>query len=312
MSGYFEIYRGVVNSWECDIMGHMNVQFYTGKASEGMAHFRAACGMTPGYIARTGHSMAAVQSLARYVGELHAGDTLHIEAAVTGVGEKTVDLVADIVNSETGRLSCGFDLTCVSFDLNTRSAMPWPADIRQRLEDMRTARRDAPRPPSTGGPGAPAPAGGYIAPFVSCRGSVNSWECDELGHMGARFYMTRAADAIGHVKNRIGMSRTRAQENGWGSAALEYTIQFRRELRAGNSYSMYSGLLDVARKTFRFGHALVNDDNGDICATFDAVGCMFDMQTRKSIEIPDYVRDEASRWIIEWPMPERPAREAAE
>jgi acyl-CoA thioester hydrolase len=311
MSGYFEIYRGIVNAWECDIMGHLNVQFYTGKASEGMGHLRAACGMTPSYIRADRQTMVAVSSLSRYVRELHAGEVLVIEAAIMGVGERSVDLVLDIMNAETGLLSCSFDLTCASFDLETRRAKPWPDDMRAQLNDMVAPRRDDPRPATTGGAGIAEPAGGFAKPFVSSRGSVMSWECDEFGHMSARFFMARAADAIGHVKERIGFSRSLTRELNWGSAALEYTIDYRREMIAGDIYTMRSGLIDVDRKTFRFGHVLSEDCSGEICATFDAIGCMFDLKARKAMEIPADLRDQAAGFIIEWPQPST-LRQAAE
>lgn len=307
MSGYFEIYRGFVAAWECDIMGHMNVQFYHGKAAEGLAHLRAACGMPPAYVRDTRHTMLPVRTLTRYRRELQAGQTIHIDAAVTAVGADSVDLIVDIMNSETGTLSCGFDMTCMSHDLDSGQPVAWPAEVRERLEAMVTPRRDEPRPAATGGPGlATAPGNGFAAPFVSARGSVMTWECDEHGHMGLRFFMARAADAIGHVKERIGFKRELTRQLGWGSAALEYTIDFRRPMRAGDIYSMRSGLLDVGDRTFRFGHVLSEDCCGEICATYDAIGCMFDLQARKAMAIPEDLGRRARDFIIAWPQTEAP------
>ena len=34
------VWRGGVNTWECDEMGHMNVRFYLAKAMEGLPHFQ--------------------------------------------------------------------------------------------------------------------------------------------------------------------------------------------------------------------------------------------------------------------------------
>lgn len=311
MSGYFEVHRGIANAWECDIMGHLNVQFYTGKASEGMGHVRAACGMTPAYIRETQHTMVAGRSLSRYVRELLAGDVLYVEAAVLGVNEQSVDLVIDIMHADGGALSASFELTCVSFDMHSRRATPWPAEMRQRLAAMVTPRRDTPRPPTTGGPTSGEPAHGYADTFITARGSVMSWECDEFGHMSARFFMARAADAIGHMKERFGFSRRLTRERNWGSAALEYTIEFRREMLAGDIYTMHSGLIDVARKTFRFGHVLVEDCSGEVCATFDAIGCMLDLDARRAMEIPADLQASAAQHIIEWPQP-AVARLAAE
>ena len=32
-----ELYRGSINTWECDEMGHMNVRFYVARMMEGLA-----------------------------------------------------------------------------------------------------------------------------------------------------------------------------------------------------------------------------------------------------------------------------------
>lgn len=164
MSGYFEIYRGLANAWECDIMGHLNVQFYSTKMWDGLAHFRTAIGLTPAVAAEFGIAMAARESLNRYRRELHAGDTLTIEAAVLAVGESSVDIVTDIMASERGELSAGFDMTFECREVGSGDPIAWPAAARARLEELQCTRRDTPRPPSTGAPGSPAPEGGYCTP----------------------------------------------------------------------------------------------------------------------------------------------------
>ena len=181
MSGYIEIYRGVANSWECDIMGHLNVQFYTAKVSEGVGHLRAAYGMTPRYIRDHQRTMVVTRKLVRYQRELRAGDILYIRAAVQRAGERTIDFVAEVVNAESDEVSASFDITCAHFDLRKRRALPWPDTMRERIEALATRRHDRPRPPSTGGPSV-LPAGrAHAEPIITGRGAVMAWECDEFG-----------------------------------------------------------------------------------------------------------------------------------
>ena len=42
-----EVYRGNVNTWECDEMGHMNVRFYVAKCEEAIAILLAELGLSP-------------------------------------------------------------------------------------------------------------------------------------------------------------------------------------------------------------------------------------------------------------------------
>ena len=161
MSGYLDIYRGAAQTWECDQMGHLNVQFYTGKATEGMGHLRAAFGMTPGYTRETGRTFVAVRSLTRYLRELRAGDILSISAAIQAVGDKTVEIVAEVTNDGTGETAATMEITSVHFDLNARRAVAWPDDMRARIDGMITPRRDTPGNPS-GNTLAPNPIGEFL------------------------------------------------------------------------------------------------------------------------------------------------------
>ena len=44
-SGPVEVWRGGVNTWEIDMMGHLNVRFYVARAMEGLVGAAAALGM---------------------------------------------------------------------------------------------------------------------------------------------------------------------------------------------------------------------------------------------------------------------------
>jgi acyl-CoA thioester hydrolase len=301
MSGYFEIYRGLANRWECDIMGHLNVQFYSAKVWDGLAHLRAAMGLPPAAMAEFGIDIEVRRSLNRYRRELHAGDALVVEAAILGVDETSFDIVTDIVACDRDELSAGFDMTFQCIDPASGDAVSWPPPVLERLKELCCQRRDTPRPPTVGGPGAAAPASGYASTFISTRGTVMTWECAGDGRMALQGYMARAASGIGHIKNSMGFTQAVANENGWGSAALEYWIDYRRGMQAGDIFSLESGMIDITDRLFRFGHCLRDDQNGDICATFDVIGCMFDLKVRRMIEIPAMIRAQAETLIIQWP-----------
>ena len=59
-----EIWRGGVNTWECDEMGHMNVRFYVVKAVEGLASLAALVGLPEAFCAdATSTLLAATMGL---------------------------------------------------------------------------------------------------------------------------------------------------------------------------------------------------------------------------------------------------------
>ena len=76
MSGYIESFRGHVLNSQCDLMGHMNVQFYTGKFDEATWHLFSMVGLTNSYFKAENRGMAAVKQTTEYKAEAVAGDLL--------------------------------------------------------------------------------------------------------------------------------------------------------------------------------------------------------------------------------------------
>ncbi len=296
MSEFAPIYRGSVNAWECDVMGHLNLQFYAAKLSEGLGHLSHALGLAPDQAAQ----LRSRHAFSRYLGELHAGAVLDIRAAVLAVDSDSIDILAEIVNAESRKVSASFELRFDNFDPVTQTSMPWSDEAHRHMTAMITERSDNPRPATAGGP-VPAYSGTLTGPFVSSRGTVDSWNCDGLGRMSFQLYYGIASDGIGTVRHRMGITRDVSKRNQWGGAALEYDVRFHTPISAGDIYSLRTGLMDLGDKTFRVGHQFHNDSSGELAASFDIVACMFDLKARRAMTIPDDIRAQAETLMIPWP-----------
>ncbi|WP_439816433.1 thioesterase family protein [Zavarzinia sp. CC-PAN008] len=64
---------------------------------------------------------------------------------------------------------------------------------------------------------------------IALRTSVNTWECDQMGHMNVRFYGQHFDDADEYLKQRMGLDR----RAGPILRPRQERLQFRRELHAG-------------------------------------------------------------------------------
>ncbi len=300
MSAFVTIFRDQVNARECDIMGHFNIQFYAAKVADGLAMSMPELGLPED----PGLYLQPATAFSRYQGELHLGEAIEVRAAVTGVGDDHVRLVADIVNGNTGQISSSFDLLCIARDRDSSAAKPWPVGV---YEDLTSRITDPPvrkRPP-TAGTAVPALNQPPADTFVSSRGTIDAWDCHDGGAMCLRQYYAIASDGIGPLRHRMGITRDLGRSKGWGGAALEYFVRFLAPIDAGDIYSLRTGLLDVAEKTFRVGHRLYNDSSGELCATFDIVACMFDLNARRAMIIPDAIRAQAETMLIDWPYSEK-------
>jgi acyl-CoA thioester hydrolase len=287
----FDVYRGAVNTWECDEMGHMNVQHYVAKISHAWAHLRSAIGMPASTIREDKVTVAAVRDFIQYRREVHAGDALHMTARVIEVGDKTVRFGLELWRSDTGELSAKIESTGIFFDLKTRKAGKLPPLARERALALRSPRPDD-RPPPTPDPRVAGASDDRL--YETYRGSVNTWECDYLGHMNIQFYTSRFSDAGGHIFGAIGLPH----DGRIGTAAVQYDIQYRREVKAGAPLLLRSGLLGLGTKSMRFMHRLSDAATGEIYCTVEIVAVALDLATRKAVPISDAVRAAGERRLV--------------
>ena len=71
-----ELARSSVQTWECDQMGHMNVQFYVEKACDALAAFGAGLGLGPRALAHQGQVLEPADHHIRFLRELQARHAL--------------------------------------------------------------------------------------------------------------------------------------------------------------------------------------------------------------------------------------------
>lgn len=85
---------------------------------------------------------------------------------------------------------------------------------------------------------APLPAPLY-------QGSVNTWECDDGGHLNVRFHLERAMTGLAHMAAALGVPRAFTQAAGSTIAPLEAHIRFLKEARPGAPLVMHGGVVKL-------------------------------------------------------------------
>lgn len=137
MSGFKESYRGQVLACECDGMGHMNIQFYITRINAAMHNTFLRLGVDAKDYAEGRVGFAAVHQDNRFIAELRAGDIIHMETAIVGASNKTIQFAHRLYNSATGQLSFTSRMTSVYFDLASRRAIPLTDAMRRQIEAIR-------------------------------------------------------------------------------------------------------------------------------------------------------------------------------
>lgn len=124
-------YRGTVYPWQCDHMGHMNVMWYVGKFDEASWQLLAGLGLTASRLRHEGVGMAAVEQRIDYKRELHAGDGVTVRSTVLDVKDKSIRLIHEMTDDETGDIAATTVIVGVHIDTTTRRARPFPPDVRE-------------------------------------------------------------------------------------------------------------------------------------------------------------------------------------
>ena len=131
-----ETFRGGVFPWEIDIMGHMNVRYYTAKYDEATLQFFGALGLTVAYFRDQDRGMAAVQQNTTYARELLAGDLVAITSEVLEIGERKIQFRHTMVECLTGDIASTCQITGVHIDRTMRRSTAFPDHIRTKALEL--------------------------------------------------------------------------------------------------------------------------------------------------------------------------------
>src|SRR5262245_43592559 len=101
MGKMIEVVRSSVQTWECDQMGHMNVQFYVAKADEGLIALTAALGLSPRSQDGAFASLVPREQHIRFHRELRPGAPFVIEGGVTDTRGEGVIVYEEMRNIAT-------------------------------------------------------------------------------------------------------------------------------------------------------------------------------------------------------------------
>jgi acyl-CoA thioester hydrolase len=135
------------------------------------------------------------------------------------------------------------------------------------------------------------------------RGTVYPWHCDHMNHMNVMWYVGKFDEATWNLMSHLGMSAGFLKEHHRGMAALEQRISYQRELHAGDTVAVRTGVVAVSDKKITFFHEMRNADTGAVAAITLLTGIHLDTQTRKSCHLPKAVGDKARELVVAYDLP---------
>jgi len=129
-----------------------------------------------------------------------------------------------------------------------------------------------------------------MQPLLTYKGTVYPWHCDEMGHMNVMWYVGKFDEGTRHLFHALGLTPQFLRENNRGMAAVEQTIQYKRELLAGDIVTIHSALLEIKDKVIRFTHEMRKADTDEVAALTTLTAVHLDKAARRACAFPESVR----------------------
>ncbi len=131
---------------------------------------------------------------------------------------------------------------------------------------------------------------------ISFRGVVFPWDCDMFGHLNNKHYLGFYDQAVWHVLLALGYAPSRARAQGLGLADVGQTLNFRRELTAGELVLIRSTVARVGKTSLTFHHDLYEAEGGALASTLDSTTVFVDQATKTKTPVPCSIRARAEVW----------------
>ena len=129
-----------------DANGHMNLAYYTVAFDLATDLIFDVFDCSYAYKDRVGCGTFAAESHNMYEAELLLGEKARIVTWVMGVDAKRVHLAHEMYRLDDGRRAATQELMYLHVDLKIRRVVPWPDEVRARIEAAQAAHAAGARP----------------------------------------------------------------------------------------------------------------------------------------------------------------------
>jgi acyl-CoA thioester hydrolase len=287
IEGGIEVWRGGVNAWQCDQMGHLNVRFYVAHAMEGLAGLAGALGMESAFATRGASTVQVRQHHVRFLKEARLGDPLNLSGGVLEFGEDDARFFMLLAHSEDGSPAAVIQTEVVHVSAADGRRFPWSQSVRRRADSLKVSipeglghRSLDPAQRLRQRTLADAESAGLIHYGA---GAYGPEDCDVFGRVAPHRLVGRMIDGAGHGFAVI----AEATGGRSGMAAVEYRIAYFDPARAGDRYAVRAALVQAEPRRLGFAYWTFDAATGAPLAAARSVLVPFDLKARKAMSLPD-------------------------
>lgn len=286
-------YQGIVQNWECDANDHLNVSFYFGRCSDQAFFMRDNMGLRPDEMRAQNRGTVALEEHARFHREIRAGEQIIGRFAPVELNEKTMRVYHELRDPQDNLLAA-FSTLIGHFDTKARRLIAWTDETRAAFEAQRISMplwAQAKHLTHNGRVDGITLEQTLAQGFIRTGGTgINSWECDQFGHLNTMFYVRRINEAAPHAWTAAGVNMAENFAAGYSSVVGEMCMSYVNELHEGDIAETYSHVSDIGDKTALIEHRLFNAQTGALSAVGRVRGICFDIHARRAASWPETTR----------------------
>lgn len=293
-----EVWRGGVNSWDCDGMGHLNVRFYVSFAMEGLAGFAAELGLPGAFSPEAPSTLVVRGQHIRYLREAREQAVLHMRAGILAIDETEATVLQVLYHSMSGEPCAALQTRVAHVTAGEMRPFPWSATVRARAEALKVELPAFAAARSIGeAPVDPASITLARADQLGLvpigLGVIGPHDCDAFGRMETHQLIGHISDGITGLVTpfrQTVVDHAEEKPARIGGAALEYrTVHFAWP-RVGDRFVIRSAVSGVDGKTQRLLHWMLDPATGRPWGVSEASVTTFDLDRRKIVPISDAAR----------------------
>jgi len=125
------------------------------------------------------------------------------------------------------------------------------------------------------------------------RTGVNTWDCDQMGHMNVRHYFARANHGLAMLALELGLPPSFLRREGLALRALDQHVRFMRELRPGVYFKMQAGILAATHDRLEVYEEMRFVHKEEAAASMISEVALIDVATGKRVPFSDNVLERA-------------------
>lgn len=287
--GGIEVWRGGVNAWECDEMGHMNTRFYVVRCMEGLSVLFAFSGLPGIFAAGATVTLQVDEMHIRFHREAAVATPLRLTAGFVRVGEADAEVVALLHHGIGGALAATFRVALRASAPDGEDVV-WPASFRHRTEEIRVSVPPEAQPRSV--KWGPVPAIDAPRALEAHRrislGALASADCDAFGRMLPQKFMGAVADGIRQLTTplrEVVVAHADPAPTHFGGAVLKFRMVHCGRPRTGDCFEVRSAFTAADGKTMSLEHWMIDPIDGRVWGHMESVAVVFDIDRRKIVGI---------------------------